>query len=248
MQAQAESYKAEDIEDYEYVACSLTDCCKVCKALDGKTFKVKDMEPGENAPPMHPNCHCATAPYLDREEFDEWLDGYSEHGLTFEEWKDTKNSRKLEIRSPGSTASFQKSLKSILNGTGGLDKRRTSIANKLPETGSYCRLERGSISNRDMAYISASMRNELALFRSKSEDLLLRGDTRSCNPSDEIANEILSGKYEWVSHTHVDGTLMASLADRNTLVSLKQKKSLIISAITGETQSFTQSQFDDMYS
>ena len=58
----------------------------------------------------------------------------------------------------------------------------------------------------------------------------------------------LSGKYEWVSHTHVDGTLMASLADRNTLVSLKQKKSLIISAITGETQSFTQSQFDDMYS
>ena len=77
----------EDIEDYEYVACSLTDCCKVCKALDGKTFKVKDMEPGENAPPMHPNCHCATAPYMDREEFDEWLDGYSEHGLTFEEWK-----------------------------------------------------------------------------------------------------------------------------------------------------------------
>lgn len=103
MQAQAENYKAEDIEDYEYVACSLTDCCKVCKALDGKTFKVKDMEPGENAPPMHPNCHCATAPYMDREEFDEWLDGYSEHGLTFEEWNQLKSktnevSRNLAIR------------------------------------------------------------------------------------------------------------------------------------------------------
>ena len=71
---------------------------------------------------------------------------------------------------------------------------------------------------------------------------------KSAGRTPEIANEILSGKYEWVSHTHVDGTLMASLADRNTLVSLKQKKSLIISAITGETQSFTQSQFDDMYS
>ena len=61
------------------------------------------MEPGENAPPMHPNCHCATAPYMDREEFDEWLDGYSEHGLTFEEWNQLKSktnevSRNLAIR------------------------------------------------------------------------------------------------------------------------------------------------------
>ena len=61
------------------------------------------MEPGENALPMHPNCHCATAPYMDREEFDEWLDGYSEHGLTFEEWNQLKSktnevSRNLAIR------------------------------------------------------------------------------------------------------------------------------------------------------
>ncbi len=89
VQAQAESYTAEDIEEYEYVACGKKDCCPVCKKLDGKIFKVKDMECGENAPPMHPNCHCATAPYLDRKEYDEWLDGYKDHGLTFEEWKET---------------------------------------------------------------------------------------------------------------------------------------------------------------
>ncbi len=87
VQAQVKSYKAEVIEEHEYVACGKKDCCPVCKKLDGKIFKVKDMECGENAPPMHPNCHCATAPYLDRKEYDEWLDRYKDHSLTFEEWK-----------------------------------------------------------------------------------------------------------------------------------------------------------------
>lgn len=33
---------------------------------------------GENAPPMHPNCRCSTAPYMDPEEFEEWLEGFDE--------------------------------------------------------------------------------------------------------------------------------------------------------------------------
>lgn len=90
IQVQAESYKAEDIEKYEYIACGLRDCCPACKALDGKIFKVKDMEFGENAPPLHPNCHCATAPYSDRGVYEKWLDGLAngEHSLRFDEWKE----------------------------------------------------------------------------------------------------------------------------------------------------------------
>ena len=74
IQAQAENYKSLDIDEYEYIACGLKDCCPICKALDGKIFKVKDMESGKNAPPMHPNCHCATAPHYDDKLFYEWLD------------------------------------------------------------------------------------------------------------------------------------------------------------------------------
>lgn len=100
VQAQAESYKAEDIDQYEYVACGMKDCCSVCKKLDGKIFKVEDLECGVNAPPMHPNCHCATAPYLDRKEYDEWLDGYSNHKQSFEDWKYKKknNGKKFELK------------------------------------------------------------------------------------------------------------------------------------------------------
>ena len=92
-EAQKESYRDENINEYEYIACGLADCCDICRALDGKHFKVSKMVVGENAPPMHPNCHCSTGPYLDRKEYDEWLDSYKDHGLNFEEWKEKKQER-----------------------------------------------------------------------------------------------------------------------------------------------------------
>ena len=55
-QAQIESYEANGIDEFEYVACGLKDVCPLCKEMDGKVFKLKDMEIGKNAPPMHPNC------------------------------------------------------------------------------------------------------------------------------------------------------------------------------------------------
>ena len=89
-QAQAESYEANGIDEYEYVACGLKDVCPLCKEMDGKTFKLKDMEIGKNAPPIHPNCHCATAPYSDRKVYEQWLNGLAngDHDLRFDEWKE----------------------------------------------------------------------------------------------------------------------------------------------------------------
>lgn len=57
---------------YEFMALGQRPC-PICQGLNGKIFLVKDMEPGENAPPMHPWCHCAVAPH-----WDEWED---ENGL-----------------------------------------------------------------------------------------------------------------------------------------------------------------------
>lgn len=93
--AQAESYEANGIDEYEYIACGLKDVCPLCKEMDGKTFKLKDMEIGENAPPMHPNCHCATAPHSDRKEYEKWLDGLAngEHSLRFDEWKERQSEK-----------------------------------------------------------------------------------------------------------------------------------------------------------
>ena len=53
-EAQKQSFERNGYDEYEYIACGKSDVCDICKALDGKHFKVKDMMVGENAPPMHP--------------------------------------------------------------------------------------------------------------------------------------------------------------------------------------------------
>lgn len=101
-QAQIESYEANGIDEYEYIACGLKDVCPLCKEVDGKTFKLKDMEIGKNAPPIHPNCHCALAPYSDRNVYEQWLNGLAdgEHDLRFDEWKALYHQEKERIRIP----------------------------------------------------------------------------------------------------------------------------------------------------
>lgn len=90
-EAQKQSFERNDYEEYEFIVNS--NCCPICAALDGKHFKVEDMMPGENAPPMHPNCRCSIAAYEDSEEYGAWLD-YLDKGGTTEEWKKLKVSKK----------------------------------------------------------------------------------------------------------------------------------------------------------
>ncbi|MED4083877.1 minor capsid protein [Halalkalibacterium halodurans] len=73
---QKDSFEKLDFDSYEYIA--EPTACKVCEPLDGKIFKVKDMEIGKNAAPMHPYCKCSTAAAMDREEWDRKL---KERGL-----------------------------------------------------------------------------------------------------------------------------------------------------------------------
>jgi SPP1 gp7 family putative phage head morphogenesis protein len=64
VETQKLSYQAvsDDPEaEYEYVAVMDGKTTKKCKRLNRKKFKVKDMKPGVNAPPMHPFCRSSTA-------------------------------------------------------------------------------------------------------------------------------------------------------------------------------------------
>lgn len=64
--------------EYEYHAKLDSKTTKTCRGLNGKVFKVKDMQPGVNAPPMHPFCRSAVAPHINpnwRDEFFEKREG-----------------------------------------------------------------------------------------------------------------------------------------------------------------------------
>lgn len=83
------SYEEQGFTQYEFLAVN-PKACPICKALDGRKFKVKNMQAGLNAPPIHPRCHCTTAPYEDPEEYEAWL-SFLENGGTTEEWKRRHN-------------------------------------------------------------------------------------------------------------------------------------------------------------
>lgn len=67
-EAQKLSYIDGGFPDYMFMG-GQAGACPICSGLDGKVFKVKDMMPGTNAPPMHPRCRCGTAAYMDRKVF-----------------------------------------------------------------------------------------------------------------------------------------------------------------------------------
>lgn len=71
-----DSMEQTGIEQYVFIA--EPDACPICAELDDKVFNLDEAEAGVNAYPMHPNCRCSTAAYVDREEWDRKL---KERGL-----------------------------------------------------------------------------------------------------------------------------------------------------------------------
>ena len=235
-EAQKQSFIRNGFGKYTFIVNG--GCCPVCEALSGKHFNVAKMMPGENAPPMHPNCRCSVAAYEDSDEYEAWLDFLSKGGTT-QTWE-----QRLKIRLAGSPKSYKRSLLDIAAGKAGLNQHRQNILKKLQNSGDYARYEIDSITIRDLAYLSAATKNEFALFRSKREDIVIRGNSRACDISGDLGEEILNRRYEWVAHSHVDGgNLTASAADRETLRKLGQRKSIIV-GIDGEEIEFYQSPFD----
>lgn len=90
-EAQKQSFIRNGFEEYMFITNS--GCCDICAAISGKHFKVKDMMPGENAPPTHPFCRCSTAAYEDSKEYEEWLD-FLEKGGTTEQYNEFKKTGK----------------------------------------------------------------------------------------------------------------------------------------------------------
>ena len=85
-----DNYERNGITQYEYLAVNPS-ACPICKELDGRIFDVARMKAGLNAPPIHPNCHCTTAPHIDETDYEQWLT-WLENGGTTAQW-DTMTDR-----------------------------------------------------------------------------------------------------------------------------------------------------------
>ncbi len=104
VRAEANAQNMTDNGFDEYVFLPQTNACPICLPLNDKHFKLKDREPGKNYPPMHPNCRCTTAPWVEEEESKETRDvtdegqssGNGDSELIFEKYKDITNELRKE--------------------------------------------------------------------------------------------------------------------------------------------------------
>lgn len=100
VQAQMESMIEAGFDQYTFI--TNPNCCNECRALNGKHFSLQKDKRAGRIPPIHPNCRCTTAAYVDEDtdddfdevEFDKWSESYDEHEFSWEEWKTTPESVK----------------------------------------------------------------------------------------------------------------------------------------------------------
>lgn len=93
-EAQKQSFQANGFDKYIFIVNA--GCCGHCEEVADKdsgygkgVYLVKDMQPGLNAPPIHPHDRCSTAAYEDSDEYEAWLD-YLDKGGTTAEWDKLK--------------------------------------------------------------------------------------------------------------------------------------------------------------
>lgn len=145
-----------------------------------------------------------------------------------------------------STASMQISLEAIRNGDAGLNDRRTSILARVPNSQDWAAFEYESIQIKDLAYLSAATHHEFALLRGKSKDIVFHGIERHCEFNEELLTLLKTKNLRLVAHTHPDyGPIEPSADDRDFLRYIGQKKSIIISYITGYQMEFTSNLFEN---
>lgn len=50
-----------------------SNACDICLPLNGEVFELKKLKPGENSPPLHPNCRCSIVPIMDDKAWEDSL-------------------------------------------------------------------------------------------------------------------------------------------------------------------------------
>lgn len=71
---QKESFERNGFTEYRFITAGDGHVCPVCEDLHGQHFKVSEMQPGDNAPPMHPSCRCSTAAWMDGDKYKRWIE------------------------------------------------------------------------------------------------------------------------------------------------------------------------------
>ena len=148
-----------------------------------------------------------------------------------------------------SANSMEISLEQVHKGKAGLNKHREAILARVPDAGNWAFFSKGSISMKDIAFLTAKTGDEFAILAGKKEDILFHGVRNHCIFTDELSNLLIKGQYKIYGHSHPGERFpVASQDDRKTLKLIGQKKSRLVSAVTGREIEFTDNAFNNLQS
>ena len=133
-----------------------------------------------------------------------------------------------------SSRSMRISLESIRTGRAGLDARRKRILEKIPNPGDDAVFPLGTVDLKDLAYLTAKTRDEFAILRGKDKEIVFHGTPYECAILDKYEDKLKSHKLELFGHSHPGEPIpAASPDDRRFLRYIGQKKSIVVSGMTG---------------
>ena len=102
------SLKELGVKEYEYLATLDIKTSPMCRAMDGKIFKIEDFHPGITAPPLHCWCRSTIVPKMDDEKGVERVardpDGNREYvpsTMKYEEWYNKNVVEKTKVNETG---------------------------------------------------------------------------------------------------------------------------------------------------
>lgn len=117
---------------------------------------------------------------------------------------------------------------------------------RVPCSNDWATFEKGTISIKDIAYLSAATHHEFALLRGKTKDIIVHGVELHCYFDDELLWLLQAKKLRLIAHTHPDySKVTPSADDREFLKHINQKTSIIVSSITGIDYEYESNLFED---
>lgn len=119
-EAQKKSIEEAGFEMYMFICNEDGRTCEICQKAASKDsghgkgiYLIKDMMPGTNAAPLHPNCRCSTAPHEDSKDYEEWLE-HLEKGGTTEQWNKMKYNKTKKRKMPETTKKISEEATKII--------------------------------------------------------------------------------------------------------------------------------------
>lgn len=112
-----------------------------------------------------------------------------------------------------STKSTIISLRKIHEGKAGLSNHRKSLFNKVPQSGDWAKVRKGSVTTKYLAYLSSYTNHEFAILSGKNEDIIFHGTHYHCVFRDILYDLLKSKKLELMAHSHVDSGRLAPSQD-----------------------------------